>query len=369
MRPLLLPTCFTLILGALLPAGLHGQAPTVDRVGFPDGYEKTFQHLLTVDRSDFGQVRVIMGNDKAASVRPGEAFPYGSILIFEGWRPRRDAQNALVFDSAGRLVKDTLTTINVMRKEPGYGVEYQANRNGEWEYVTYRPNRSYATPPQNSAQCAICHAQAGTAKDYVFRAASWRRTSGATPRGVMQQFTFLPRVVRVNPGTTISWQNDDEEIHNIIAANGTWRSADLVQGSGFDLTFNDPGVYNFSCTIHPGMRGAVVVELPVLKIVNRTAAGRGTRFQIGDAWEAVVSNAAPLSPVYLRIVKDGVDLGVSGPYGDTDGSGNWSYRGTFTAGEVAAWQEQVLVGSRTSNDKSPLVSFSVEARVLSRVNP
>src|SRR5215831_7912410 len=41
-------------------------APTIDRVGFPSGYQTSFTKLLTVDRPDNGQIRVIYGNSMAA---------------------------------------------------------------------------------------------------------------------------------------------------------------------------------------------------------------------------------------------------------------------------------------------------------------
>src|SRR5262249_4769225 len=142
---------------------LYGQtppAPTVDRVGFPEGYEKNFTYLYTVDRPDSGQIRVIYGNATAAAVKPGQPFDYGSVLLFESWTSKRDTGNNILLDEKGRFIKNTLGTIFVQRKEKGYGVEYQQNRNGEWEYVAYRPDKTYATTPQNSGSCAVCHLQA-----------------------------------------------------------------------------------------------------------------------------------------------------------------------------------------------------------------
>jgi len=342
---------------------LHSQAPpapSVDRVGYPEGYEKAFTYLYTVDRPDSGQIRVIYGNDKAAAVKPGEPFEYGSILLFESWRSKRDAANNILLDENGRFIKDGLTTIFVQRKEKGYGVEYQQNRNGEWEYVAYRPDKTYSTTPQNSGSCAVCHLQASFS-DYAFRVSNFKRSSGAVPKGVMQQFSFLPRVIRVIPGATVSWQNDDEEAHHIRALDGTWESTTMPHGGGFDLTFKHAGVYSYQCTIHTAMRGTVVVELPVLSILNATAPARGAEFRAGDAWSLQVTNAAPLQPVFLRIVKDGLDLGVSGPYGTTDSSGRLTLSGTFGVGDAASWQEQVVIGSSSADERSAgTISFSVK---------
>ena len=45
---------------------------------------------------------------------------------------------------------------------------YGAKHGAAWEYVEYRPDGSYITPPAASAKCASCHLKAGAAKDFVF---------------------------------------------------------------------------------------------------------------------------------------------------------------------------------------------------------
>jgi hypothetical protein len=51
-------------------------APAEDRVGFPEGYQSTYQPFFVMDRPDNKQVRVIYANDNAAAAKPGD-FPYG----------------------------------------------------------------------------------------------------------------------------------------------------------------------------------------------------------------------------------------------------------------------------------------------------
>ena len=69
-----------------------GPAPTEDRVGFPDGYETAFTLLNVGDRPTGAQptVRRFFVNDVAASVVPGEPWPYGSVLIMETNAAARD---------------------------------------------------------------------------------------------------------------------------------------------------------------------------------------------------------------------------------------------------------------------------------------
>ena len=198
--------CGLVLLGA---AGLThragGQglpAPTQDRVGFPANYRNTFVKLLTVDRQDNGQIRVIWGNAVAAATPWWERYPYGSVLLFESYGSERDANNNLVYDANGRLIPTALTTIFVKRKEPGFGSDYRDIRNGEWEFVAYRPDGSTQTAPAASGGCAACHLQAGGPRDWTFRRQSFAgAASGAAPTAAMAQYSFVPRDLTVKAGT------------------------------------------------------------------------------------------------------------------------------------------------------------------------
>jgi hypothetical protein len=137
-----------------------GPAPKTDRVGYPEGYQENFNK----------QVRAVYANDKAMQVKDGQPFPYGSILVMETWRTKQDAAGNIEKDANGRYVRDTLTGIFVMRKEPGFGTDYQQQRTGEWEYVAFRPDKTYSSPPERTNACAACHLQVSDAsKDWVAR--------------------------------------------------------------------------------------------------------------------------------------------------------------------------------------------------------
>ena len=141
----------SLILATAASSAL-AQAPTEDRVGFPEGYQN-WTVLYTLDRSDNKQLRTIYANDKASSVVDGSQgnYPYSSVVVLETWAALKDADGNAVLDSRGRYQRDPAATptVNTMRKERGFGVAYGANRNGEWEYVGYTPARAFSTAPQN----------------------------------------------------------------------------------------------------------------------------------------------------------------------------------------------------------------------------
>ncbi|HEV3026036.1 MAG TPA: glycosyl hydrolase family 18 protein, partial [Planctomycetota bacterium] len=138
-------------------------APEEDRVGFPKDYEKVFEVLRTVERPEKQQVVTVFGNDRAASVRgAGDLpYPYGSVIVMETAGAMKDDQ--------GKLHKGDVVGLHVMRREKGFGEAYGKSRTGEWEYVEYRADGTYITPPRKSFACAECHVKAGAERDFVYR--------------------------------------------------------------------------------------------------------------------------------------------------------------------------------------------------------
>jgi hypothetical protein len=146
-------------------------APTADRVGFPTDYREKFTVLRRVNRSEKQQVVTVYGNEPAASIkRSGDLpYPYGSIIVMETAGAQKDAEGKPLLDAEGYYRKDQVVGLHVMRREKGFGEAYGKNRTGEWEYVEYRADKSYITPPQKSFACAECHLKAGREKDFVYR--------------------------------------------------------------------------------------------------------------------------------------------------------------------------------------------------------
>jgi hypothetical protein len=247
-----------------------GPAPTEDRVGFPEGYRETYTVMFVLDRPDNKQVRVIYGNGAATSGTYGEPLPYGSIMVMETWSTRKDEQGNVVFDANGRYDRDVLQGIFVQRKEPGFGEAYGVQRSGEWEYVAFRPDRSYSSPPQNTNACAACHQDAGKTRDWSFRTdLFFLGKSGAVPiappglveagRALVAQYQFLPGTATVRKGTTLTWTNEDEAVHTIVADDDSFSSGRLGLGATFSHTFEAVGTVGYTCTIHPSMKAQVVV--------------------------------------------------------------------------------------------------------------
>ncbi|MBI1873254.1 MAG: cytochrome P460 family protein [Acidobacteria bacterium] len=252
-------------------------APTVNRVAFPFGYRDTFKLFYVFDNYQNRQIRAVYANGIAASVGPGAVsnYPYGSVFLFESYSVRQDASGEPLLDDNGRFIPNTLTTIFVMEKQRGFGVDYKEIRNGEWEYAQYNPNGSLGTPASNTGSCALCHltganlgslrpdSQAiGAQWDYVFRPdLFFGGGTGAVPKGVLQHYVFVPSTIYAQPGETVTVYNSDQLVHRIVADDGSFDTGNMNPGASFTLKAGERGsVVSYHCAIHTRVKGMMVVR-------------------------------------------------------------------------------------------------------------
>ena len=76
----------------------------------------------------------------------------------------------------------------------------------------------------------------------------------------MQNMAFDPTSITVSVGTTVKWTNKDSFTHNVTSSTGAFSSGSMASNATFSFQFNSAGTYNYSCTIHPGMNGTVIVQ-------------------------------------------------------------------------------------------------------------
>ena len=84
----------------------------------------------------------------------------------------------------------------------------------------------------------------------------------ATQTVEIVDFEFVPAVIRVTVGTTVTWINRDRAAHTATSTNpsGVFDSGSLAQDERFEFEFTAPGTYEYFCSIHPWMTGKVIVE-------------------------------------------------------------------------------------------------------------
>lgn len=71
--------------------------------------------------------------------------------------------------------------------------------------------------------------------------------------------TFQPTVNQVPVGVLVTFLNTSGGPHDVTGGSGGWKSPILDGGAAYTHRFTESGVYPYSCSLHPGMAGVVVV--------------------------------------------------------------------------------------------------------------
>ncbi len=74
----------------------------------------------------------------------------------------------------------------------------------------------------------------------------------------ISNFSFIPSQLIVKIGTTVTWVNDDQAPHTITSL--SFSSQTLNTGNAFSYTFNQSGIFDYYCSIHPSMKGQIIVQ-------------------------------------------------------------------------------------------------------------
>jgi plastocyanin len=79
----------------------------------------------------------------------------------------------------------------------------------------------------------------------------------------IKNMMFTPSQISVNKGATVTWTNDDNTTHTVtddLNNVGGPASGNIEPGSTYSFTFNKTGSFQYHCSIHPSMRGTIVVK-------------------------------------------------------------------------------------------------------------
>ena len=75
---------------------------------------------------------------------------------------------------------------------------------------------------------------------------------------ILRPATFQPETIQIEAGETVTWKWQEKVSHNIVGKGGIDKK--VADTGTYERTFEKKGTYDYSCTIHPGMTGSVVVE-------------------------------------------------------------------------------------------------------------
>ena len=76
---------------------------------------------------------------------------------------------------------------------------------------------------------------------------------------MVKSYRFDPKTIEIEVGQTVTWTNDDNFTHTVEVEGEKDHKVD--QGKSVEITFDEPGTYDYVCTLHSqDMDGTVIVK-------------------------------------------------------------------------------------------------------------
>jgi len=69
--------------------------------------------------------------------------------------------------------------------------------------------------------------------------------------------SFYPKLTQIKAGDTITWTNKDISVHTVTSNDELFDSGMLMPDDTFEQTFEEVGLYEYYCMLHPWMTGTV----------------------------------------------------------------------------------------------------------------
>jgi Icc protein len=76
----------------------------------------------------------------------------------------------------------------------------------------------------------------------------------------IDNFNFIPATLTVKAGTTVTWVNADDVPHTVVNTAKIFSSPVMDTDDKYTHKFTDPGSYEYYCSVHPHMKGKIIVQ-------------------------------------------------------------------------------------------------------------
>ena len=81
----------------------------------------------------------------------------------------------------------------------------------------------------------------------------------------IEDICYIPSNIVVEKGKSVTWLNEDSSFHSVTSGfypepSGLFDSGHLDPYESYTLSFDEYGVYDYFCTLHPWMKAQVIVE-------------------------------------------------------------------------------------------------------------
>ncbi len=76
----------------------------------------------------------------------------------------------------------------------------------------------------------------------------------------ISSFAFSPATLTIDAGETVTWVNKDIAPHSIVSDSGSeLNSPTFGKEETYSHVFNTAGTFAYHCSVHPSMKGAIIV--------------------------------------------------------------------------------------------------------------
>lgn len=76
----------------------------------------------------------------------------------------------------------------------------------------------------------------------------------------IDNFSFTPMEMTIPAGSQVTWINKDDVPHTVVSLDHAFKSRALDTDEKFSFTFQNPGTYEYFCSVHPKMTGKIIVK-------------------------------------------------------------------------------------------------------------
>jgi len=173
--------------------------------------------------------------------------------------------------------------------------------------------------------------------------------AAADSRVNIKNGSFVPSALTVSSGTTVEWHNQDAIQHRIVSSQGLFDSGLIDPGKKFSIKFNNPGTYNYYCSLHPQMQGSVTVS-------GTTAMG-AQQTSLSASWSESPLSAS--SGNFLPVPTVGAAAGAttsSSQIASSTGSGSYAKTGRSTSSQVSVEKYSQYYSSSTGAPEEQLTA-------------
>ena len=76
---------------------------------------------------------------------------------------------------------------------------------------------------------------------------------------------YIPSEISIEKGKQVTWVNEDSAFHSVTSGSYDYPTTLFDSGhldpfESYSITFDESGIFDYFCTLHPWMKGQVVVE-------------------------------------------------------------------------------------------------------------